>query len=56
MKKFWKTIVAYTTDRWVWRIQYDDGRKTHPLTHGEAASVQSVYGGALYIDYEKGLW
>ena len=54
MGKILKWIIANTSDRLVWRVKYLDGRKTRLLSYHEASNLKQIYGGKLYIDYEKG--
>lgn len=54
--KFWKWFIANTTDRFVWRVTYKDGKRTYPLSKREAKPLSEIYNGKLWIDYEKGFF
>jgi hypothetical protein len=42
--------IKHFTDRWVWRVEYPDGKRTRLLGKIEAKSLKEVHGGRLYMD------
>ena len=51
MRKIKIFIRAVFKDYWYWRVTYPNGERTRLLSYGEASSLQNVYGGKLWIDY-----
>jgi len=54
--KILKFIIAHSTYKRVWRVTYQDGRNTYPLSYNEAKPLSEIFKGKLWIDYDNGIW
>lgn len=54
MNKIYKWFRAHTARINVWRVTYADGKTTRLLYKDHAEGQKGVFGGKMWIDYEKG--
>ena len=56
MKKLLRFIKAHAMHRLVWRVTYVNGDTTRLLYKEHAYGQKSVFGGKMWIDYDKGFF
>lgn len=53
LKKLYLFFVVIYYDYPVYRVRYNDSGETRPLTYSEASGCADVFGGSIFIDWDK---